>query len=969
MDISSDNYDKIESYIGFSLDNNDYEFECLYKNTLKKINRENFTKIFQYFQNNNDFNLESDKQSLDIRLSSSKSNKFSNYRITLHENDILNYCKTNKFNERNADYGEKRYVNKNLGKYDPFILKNYDYLKFTLKYDTFVDDPDVVKMLNERLLNHKKNYRYKRRFSFKSKSNFFKIDLSLVKSSINSLNIVDSGLLEKKQNFEIEIELNNKEIDKKENKKQIINELFTIIGNIIMIVDNNKYILKSQEEEEVLSEYLNLTKEEKNYIPELNIIKKNPKKHFIGVQPKTLELVNLIEGSLVNITENYCVTDKADGERYLLYVHTDNRVYLINNRLNIKYTGISHTAINTIIDGEYVTKDKNGVNMNLFAAFDIYFFKGKNISKLPLIKETGKTRLNLLESFISMGFTKETPDNKIIIKSKKFYHEKIFKNTEKILNKFKNEDLYKIDGLIFTPTNLPVGGYAEDDEPKLSGSWSRVFKWKPPEENTIDFLVKFQGNIDINGQKSQLCLLYVGYNENIVIDIIKILNRDFEDKVYGLKEFAQTNIIYKDQKLLTLENEEISDNMIVEFSYKDETWIPNRIRYDKTELYRTSDSISGAANDYTTAQNVRNSIEYPVTYELIIGKDKPDLEQNTKQTIENDIYYAREVDRDKSLLKPLLNFHNFYVKNKFLYNRFKGSKSLYDIACGPGGDLFKWIKSDYKTIIGSDINKDNLMNIRNGIYKRYNNHLKKNPKSKQNMLFLQLDASKRWNDEYIDTIQDEKFNTLAKIFFGIKTKGDIKDKVLLPFHNRANRKKFELVSCMFAIHYMFDKIESLQNCINNIDMLLKDGGYFFGTCLDGYLVSEKLKSKDKITGIKNNKLLWSIEKKYKKFNKDKPLKNIGQKITVYVETINQELDEYLVDYNLLKHELSKRKIYPVEDAELNDIGLGDIGSSSGSFEQIFNIYNKNKNKIPMDNVNQDYSFLHRWFIFKKYNNK
>ena len=128
MEISSDNYDKIESYIGFSLDNNDYEFECLYKNTLKKINRENFTKIFQYFQNNNDFNLESDKQSLDIRLSSSKSNKFSNYRITLHENDILNYCKTNKFNERNADYGEKRYVNKNLGKYDPFILKNYDYL-------------------------------------------------------------------------------------------------------------------------------------------------------------------------------------------------------------------------------------------------------------------------------------------------------------------------------------------------------------------------------------------------------------------------------------------------------------------------------------------------------------------------------------------------------------------------------------------------------------------------------------------------------------------------------------------------------------------------------------------------------------------------------------------------------------------------------------------------------------------------
>jgi len=240
------------------------------------------------------------------------------------------------------------------------------------------------------------------------------------------------------------------------------------------------------------------------------------------------------------------------------------------------------------------------------------------------------------------------------------------------------------------------------------------------------------------------------------------------------------------------------------------------------------------------------------------------------------------------------------------------------------------------------------------------------------MLFLQLDASSKWNEDYINNIQDDTFNNIARILFGIKTKGDIKDAVLLPFHNRLNKKKFELVSCMFAIHYMFDKIDSLRNYINNVDMLLKDGGYFFGTCLDGYLVSEKLKTNTKITGTKNNKLLWSIEKKYKKFNdfnKDKPLENIGQKITVYVETINQELDEYLVDYELLKFELSKKNIYPVEDSELKDINLEKIGTSTGSFEQIYNLYNTKNNKIPMDIVHQEYSFLNRWFIFKKYSNK
>ena len=93
--------------------------------------------------------------------------------------------------------------------------------------------------------------------------------------------------------------------------------------------------------------------------------------------------------------------------------------------------------------------------------------------------------------------------------------------------------------------------------------------------------------------------------------------------------------------------------MIIECSYhKDEEeylrWKPNRIRYDKTELYRTSNSISGAANDYTTAQNVWNSIEYPITYELIIGTEQANIEVDTKQKIENDVYYAREVDRDKS---------------------------------------------------------------------------------------------------------------------------------------------------------------------------------------------------------------------------------------------------------------------------------------------------------------------------------
>ena len=125
---------------------------------------------------------------------------------------------------------------------------------------------------------------------------------------------------------------------------------------------------------------------------------------------------------------------------------------------------------------------------------------------------------------------------------------------------------------------------------------------------------------------------------------------------------------------------------------------------------------------------------------------------------------------EKQLLKIIGSLSNYFDFTVLSFTR--------------GGDLLKWIKSDYKTVIASDINNDNLMNIKNGIYKRYNNYLTSNPNSKQKMLFLQLDASKLWNKQYINTISDEKFQNLAKIFFGLQSKSAINDSVLLKFHKK-----------------------------------------------------------------------------------------------------------------------------------------------------------------------------------------
>lgn len=972
MDISSI-FVKIKEYLQYSIDNDDYELETI---LTSKINEDIFKRIFNYLVNEFEQITESNNETLDIRIVSAK--KYEKYRLTIdNKSDILRYCKTNQIDENKLKYGEK----KRLAKYPPIISDNYPF-RMNLKVDTELNDSEKREEIYNALKNAKKYFRHKKRFSFLSKSGLFKVDITIVKSSSkNSKNLVGSGLLKNVMDYEVEVEFLNKDLNDTINPDKLINELFNIVGNMLLISENTDYLMTIPEKNEVKKGYIQLAFDMDKKKAE-NFVIKNPKHHFIGPQPVTLELQNLLvpELSKESILKNYSVTDKADGERNLLYIHTDNRVYLINNRLRITYTGLKHPHAKTIIDGELITKDRFGNKMNLYAAFDIYYHKGTNVSNKPLISK-GKDRLDILKDIIENKdnkFVAVNKENRLTVKLKEFKYgndKKILKHSKTIIDDHQNDNIeYYVDGLIFTPINLNVGAKREGDNSTLTGTWNKVFKWKPVEDNTIDFLINFISDIELNGERYKYCKLYVGYNQDLEIEPLKILKHEFEDNIYAKKEFGEVYLKYNgDRNLVTKDDDIINDNMIVEFAYDNDAnneflkWVPYRIRHDKTELYKMTNKISGTANDFSTAQNVWNTIQYPVTYELITGVDSVDEDTLIKNSDDSDVYYAREVSRNESLLKEMNSFHNYYVKNQYLYNRFRGKKSLFEIACGKAGDIHKWSKSNYKLCIGSDISKDNIYNVKDGAWKRYIQGVKKGSinTETQKMLFLTLDASKEWNKQYINSIDDEKSQRFAKILFGLINKSDFeKDETsLLNFYNRIN-KKFNLVSCQFAIHYMFENNNTLDNVVKNIDMLLKEDGYFFGTCLDGYLVNEKLKGTNMIKGEVDGKLAWSIEKDYDKYS-NKPLENIGKKIKVYIQTINQILDEYLVDYELLKYKLGQYNIRPVEDKDLEQLKLK---SSSGSFEDIFNEVTSNKkNKVDMNDLQKEFSFLNRFFIFKKYN--
>ena len=83
------------------------------------------------------------------------------------------------------------------------------------------------------------------------------------------------------------------------------------------------------------------------------------------------------------ILKDYTVTNKADGERSMLFVARDKRLLKLNNNQQVTWTGIvalHDDHIGTVIDGEYLP------NFHKFCIFDVYRYKGKDTRGLPLLR-------------------------------------------------------------------------------------------------------------------------------------------------------------------------------------------------------------------------------------------------------------------------------------------------------------------------------------------------------------------------------------------------------------------------------------------------------------------------------------------------------------------------------------------------------------------------------------------------------
>lgn len=340
-------------------------------------------------------------------------------------------------------------------------------------------------------------------------------------------------------------------------------------------------------------------------------------------------------------------------------------------------------------------------------------------------------------------------------------------------------------------------------------------------------------------------------------------------------------------------NNIIKNRDIVEFINIGTTWTPIKIRYEK---------------DFPNGKNVVENI-------------------TKSRDIFEIVYYKKEISTDskKVLIKPLTDFHN-HIKMHLLDKYCKKRNNIYvaDLACGVGGDFFKYssIQNIIK-VLGLDIDPSNLQIARE--------------RADQ--------AKKKRGDRGDRGVKSDKSKSIQI---------ELKQYDLSKFNNTITSEKFDIITCNFAIHYLFNEKTSLLNFIRLVKFIGKPGCHIIITTNNGEEV-------DNIFGMHKNKIFYKsinnqmhqICEYVKKY--DTYLSDCGNTIGARLPHINEDMiDEWLVDKTFIINTFKENNIILIESIQFSDLYNVILAESK-----------KYKNPMtPMDGDEKSWSFLNIAYIFK-----
>jgi len=950
----------------------------------------------------------------------------SHIRLSLQGLGVLqSYCKDDTLQGKafTAMFKDRAFPDSNVD------LKEYDIrFKIRREEELSNDDPRVVALLTN-WERQKKAFRLIRRWSFRGKGIRIDMSMVRQTPSLPGrsefqwvTSFLQKNILKELPRYEVEVELLH-DTEYTDTPEKALKSLIAGVGEVQRAIQKNSLLIRNSIANKVRTEYQkmvgaerfrgvnpvtlevkNMSEEVDESIPNIragfNVTDKADGLRAMGYVNKEGELF-LIDMSMkiyrTGLKSKKCAESLVDGEWVTLSKHGNS----INHYL--------------IFDVYYY--DNKNVSGKPFILF-----------KDEILDKECDCRYNAMRKWyedwredVDVIASGVTESNRLIIALKRFEfatagNTSIFRCCATVLDSTR---IYYTDGLILTSNTQPI--------PDRAGvRWNQQFKWKPAKDNTVDFLINFERDPSMptvdkitttihpsseNTVQFKTMRLYVGSDKEPAFDnpratILlqqeipkeKGITGKYKPSLFNPIDFPDTmantcNVNIEtdsetgEEYCSTEDSKEpILDRSVVEMRY-DPTrepgwrWVPMRIRHDKTERLQRAVSkpgptnYSGTMNDEGTALSVWNSIHNPVTETMIrSGAEEPteeeirDLIKFREGTAEvGKKYYERKAPQENiALVKGLQDFHNKYIKNEILLKRVLrgGNKHILDLACGKAGDLFKWLFNRARYVVGIDTAGENITNPVDGAYKRYLEAviefgLNRVPK----MAFVIGNSSKNIVNGEAGANPEER-DILRSIFGRSEPEGSV-PRYIETVMAGSFRAGADVASCMFALHYFFENADMLAGFLKNLSETVKVGGYFIGCCFDGQKVFNLLRTTDKghsKSGKENDIPIWTITKDYDKEELTPDEESIGLAVDVEFISIGATHKEYLVPFEFLKKKLSDIGFELLDAKEQAELGLN---SSTNTFDVSYGMAERGGKKYSMPQSVKDFSFLNRWFIFKR----
>ena len=549
--------------------------------------------------------------------------------LSLRKNHSIFSILVNNIINQTADENKNIFIIHKVKEYSNIIDINEHDIRFRLSQEDQVpvNKLNDLKVLSEQERN-KISYRFKQRVSYivEGNSEFnIRIDLTNVRQNMFINKLEDSPAI-----YELELEIVKKTQVQlsTSNIELAYNKLLLEIYRIHQLLQKSTKIITTSSKQEVLSKIKSLLFGKVD----------NNAKDLPAMQSQSLENQHVAS----DLTTQYSISDKADGERYFMLI-MQKKIFLISNNLEVKEIDGSKYNLekydNTILDGEYVYI--SDTNKFIFLAFDCLMFNGTDLRDEVKLE----TRLDNLNNVLIGCFNVNTVNKKYskqgdLTDMLKFYTEQIKSLFSEMNSKLKKDNNvvmgklffipfgsysaeiyaysnmvwtlytkdksigcpYILDGLIYTPLNQK---YTRN----LKEIKHQIYKWKPSNTNSVDFYVKFEKNPDTQ----QILNVYDNSNGKDLNESLE--GRNFEkegttlenvsdyrvgDKIYRIcnlyvgstKTGIEQPVLFdKDNNLflayLYLQNGEvrdiegniIQDSTVVEFAYNNDPTLEHPYRW------------------------------------------------------------------------------------------------------------------------------------------------------------------------------------------------------------------------------------------------------------------------------------------------------------------------------------------------------------------------------------------------------